>query len=179
MLVIAPGLVLVLLACGLLELVRRAPARGLTSLHLGPLGLSAAAVSSAGVPALAWTALKVGALSFGGGFVIIPLMQGDAVHTFHWMSNGQFLNAVALGQVTPGPVVATIAAVGYAAHGLGGGLLAGAVAFAPSFSFILLLGGRFERLRQNARRARVSRRRRPGGDRRDSRRGDRADGRAQ
>jgi chromate transporter len=47
-------------------------------------------------------------------------------------------------------VVATVAAVGYAAHGIGGGLLAAAVAFAPSFSFILLAGGRFERLRANA-----------------------------
>jgi chromate transporter len=76
-------------------------------------------------------------------------MQGDAVHTYHWMSTSQFLNAVALGQVTPGPVVATVAAVGYAAHGLPGGLLAAAVAFLPSFSFILLGGSRFERFRAN------------------------------
>ncbi len=74
-------------------------------------------------------------------------MQGDAVDTYHWMTNAQFLNAVALGQITPGPVVGTIAAVGYAAHGIGGGLFAAAVAFAPSFSFILLGGQRFERLR--------------------------------
>ena len=77
-------------------------------------------------------------------------MQGDAVHTYHWMTNAQFLNAVALGQITPGPVVATVAAVGYAAHGLLGGVLAAAVAFTPSFSFILLGGSRFERLRSNA-----------------------------
>jgi chromate transporter len=81
--------------------------------------------------------------------VIIPLMQGDAVHVYHWMNNAQFLNAVALGQITPGPVVATVAAVGYAAHGLLGGVIAALVAFAPSFSFILLGGGRFERLRGN------------------------------
>ena len=55
-------------------------------------------------------------------------MQSDAVHTYHWMSNAQFLNGVALGQVTPGPVVATVAAVGYAAHGVPGGLLAALVA---------------------------------------------------
>ena len=76
-------------------------------------------------------------------------MQGDAVHTYHWMSNGQFLNAVALGQVTPGPVVSTVAAVGYAAHGLAGGLLAAAVAFTPSFAFVLLGGRRFQALRGN------------------------------
>ena len=83
--------------------------------------LPVAAASTGGIGALAWTAFKVGALSFGGGFVIIPLMQQDAVHVYHWMSDAQFLNAVALGQVTPGPVVATVAAVGYAAHGVGGG----------------------------------------------------------
>jgi chromate transporter len=82
--------------------------------------------------------------------VIVPLMQADAVHTYHWMTDAQFLNAVALGQITPGPVVATVAAVGYAAHRLGGGALAAAVAFAPSFSFILLGGGRFERLRSGS-----------------------------
>ena len=67
-------------------------------------------------------------------------MQGDAVHAYHWMSNSEFLNAVALGQVTPGPVVATVAAVGYGAYGIPGGLLAALVAFLPSFSFILLGG---------------------------------------
>jgi chromate transporter len=78
-------------------------------------------------------------------------MQSDAVHTYHWMSEGQFLNAVALGQVTPGPVVHTVAAVGYAAAGVPGGLLAALVAFAPSFSFVLIGAARFERLLANAR----------------------------
>ena len=146
---IGPYLVLVLLACGLFELVRRGWFSGASALIWKPAALTTAAASSGGIGALAWTALKVGALSFGGGFVIIPLMQDDAVNVYHWMTNAQFLNAVALGQVTPGPVVATVAAVGYAAHGIGGGLLAAAVAFAPSFSFILLGGGRFERLRGN------------------------------
>ena len=109
----------------------------------------AAVAATGGVGDLIWMAFKVGALSFGGGFVIVPLMQGDAVHAFHWMTNAEFLNAVALGQVTPGPVVATTAAVGYGAFGIGGGLLAAFVAFVPSFSFILLGGDRFERLRGN------------------------------
>ena len=90
-----------------------------------------------GLAAVAWVALKVGALSFGGGFVIIPLMQHDAVNTYHWMTAGQFLTAVALGQVTPGPVVQTVAVIGYAAAGVGGGLLASLVAFTPSFCFVL------------------------------------------
>ncbi len=96
-----------------------------------------------------WVALKVGALSFGGGFVIIPLMQADAVHRYHWMTGTQFLNAVALGQITPGPVVQTVSVVGYAAAGVGGALLAALFAFAPSFALVLTVGRHFEALRIN------------------------------
>jgi chromate transporter len=143
---IGPYLVLVLLGCGLLELsVGTRVAAAVVALPL-PF-----AVGVGGFGALAWVAFKVGALSYGGGFVIVPLMQGDAVHTYHWMSSTAFLNAVALGQVTPGPVVATVAAVGYAAHGLGGGVMAAAIAFAPSFLLMTLGGGQFERLRGDRR----------------------------
>jgi chromate transporter len=76
-------------------------------------------------------------------------MQHDAVTTYHWMTGTQFLNAVALGQVTPGPVVLTTAVVGYAAKGLRGGLFATLIAFAPSFAFVLLGAPRFDRLRAN------------------------------
>jgi chromate transporter len=82
--------------------------------------------------------------------VIIPLMQSDAVRRYHWLSDGQFLYAVALGQITPGPVVHTVAVVGYAAAGLGGGLLAAAVAFAPSFLFVIFGAPHFDALRSNA-----------------------------
>ena len=140
-------LALVLVGCGAVELVRRHGGVAGRASSATPLAL----VTHGGLGALAWTALKVGALSFGGGFVIIPLMQGDAVHVYHWMTNAQFLNAVALGQVTPGPVVATVAAVGYAAHGLTGGAMAATIAFTPSFLFILLAGHHFERLRENPR----------------------------
>jgi chromate transporter len=142
--------VVALLACGLTELaLRRRVLPGLTS-GAGSVGLLVpASIFRGGIGALAWTALKVGALSFGGGFVIVPLMQADAVHTYHWMTNAQFLNAVALGQITPGPVVATVAAVGYAAHGIAGGVLAAVVAFSPSLAFVLCGGGRFDRVRQN------------------------------
>ncbi len=172
-------LVAVLLACGLLEwLVRRTapagagadrPADGRPGAgqaaepdagrHDSPgsgrpsglLPLAAAGVLTAGVfGSLAWVALKVGALSFGGGFVIIPLMQHDAVHTYHWMTTSQFLSAVALGQVTPGPVVQTVAVVGYAAAGLAGGLFAAIIAFAPSFAMVLAGGPHFDRFRRSA-----------------------------
>jgi chromate transporter len=142
---IGQWLVLVLLACGAVELVlqRSAP-------KAAPL-LLAATPAMGGLLALAWVAFKVGALSYGGGFVIIPLMQSDAVGHYHWMTSAQFLNAVALGQVTPGPVVQTVAVVGYAARGVGGALLAAVVAFTPSFAFILVGGERFDRVRRDER----------------------------
>ncbi|MFC5662731.1 chromate efflux transporter [Kitasatospora misakiensis] len=163
-----PWLVLVLIAAGLTEIAVRGRGRGRgpsngpapdgrtggmggraagLPLATGPLALGALG----GLGAVAWVAFKVGALSYGGGFVIIPLMRDDAVHRYHWMTDGQFLNAVALGQVTPGPVVHTVAVVGYAAAGIAGGLLAAAVAFAPSFLFVILGGRHFDRLRADRR----------------------------
>ncbi len=145
---LGPWLVLVLVGCGIAELaVHARPSRA--AVHYWPL--LALASDPGGSGALAWTALKVGALSFGGGFVIVPLMQADAVSTYHWMTHEQFLSAVALGQITPGPVVQTVAAVGYAAGGIAGGLFAAAVAFAPSFGFVIVGAGHLERLRQNER----------------------------
>ena len=144
------SLILVLLLCGVTEsFARGAGASRRSTLAFAPAVL--APIAPGGLVALAWVALKVGALSYGGGFVIIPLMQHDVVSTYHWMSGAQFLSAVALGQITPGPVVQTVAAVGYAASGLKGGLLASLVAFAPSFGFVLVGAPHFQRLRTNSR----------------------------
>ena len=149
---VGPWLVVVLIGCGLIELARTAlPGPGRLGAHLWPVVAGAATTATGGALALVWTAFKVGALSYGGGFVIIPLMQGDAVRHYHWMTDAQFLDAVALGQITPGPVVQTVAVVGYAAAGLAGGLLAAAVAFTPSFLFVLVGAPRFDRLRHNPR----------------------------
>jgi chromate transporter len=112
--------------------------------------LAGAAAGGGVLAAVAWVAFKVGALSFGGGFVIIPLMRADAVGR-GWMTSTQFLNAVALGQITPGPVVQTVSAVGYAAAGVGGGLLAALVAFSPSFAFVLGGARYFSALRSSGR----------------------------
>jgi chromate transporter len=149
---VGPWLVLVLAFCGVIEATVRRPGwppadRGVRTFF--PLAV-APALAVGGLGAVAWVAFKVGALSYGGGFVIIPLMQHDAVHAYHWMSDAQFLNAVALGQVTPGPVVHTVAVVGYAAGGIGAALLASLIAFAPSFVFVLAGAPRFDRLRANS-----------------------------
>jgi chromate transporter len=129
-----PFVVVALLVCGFVEVMTT---RFANVPAFSPFIVAAGAASVGSLGALAWVAFKVGALSYGGGFVIIPLMQHDAVSVHHWMTDAQFLNAVALGQVTPGPVVLTVAAVGFAASGIGGAALATLVAFAPSFLFVL------------------------------------------
>ena len=148
-------LVLVILACGVFELAiqlaaERRDGAPLPGVMLAPV-VAAGAIGGGVLLSVAWVAFKVGALSFGGGFVIIPLMQADAVSHYHWMTGAQFLNAVALGQITPGPVVQTVAVVGYAAAGLAGGILASLVAFSPSFAFILLGADRFDQIRGDRR----------------------------
>jgi len=151
---IGPWLVLVLLGCGAVELAvrtrwRTSSARAVVLLPSPAKAVAAAAGAGVLLP-VAWTAFKVGALSFGGGFVIIPLMQADATG-HHWMTSAQFLNGVALGQITPGPVVQTVFTVGYAAAGIGGGLLASLIAFSPSFAFVLGGARHFDALRGNQR----------------------------
>ena len=147
---VGPWLVLVLLACGAVEItgrLRRSPAGPAA---IAPMPLMAIGTLGVGtLVSLTWVAFKVGALSYGGGFVIVPLMQSDTVNRYHWMTSAQFLNAVALGQITPGPVVQTVAVVGYAAAGLLGGVLAAIVAFSPSFVFVLVGARRFDQLRAN------------------------------
>ena len=134
---VGPLVLVVLLACGLVELLWR---RHGTALALAVLTLPE-------LPPLAWTALKVGALSFGGGFVTIPLMRADSLRN-DWLTAEQFANAVAYGQVTPGPVTHTVALVGWGAGGLAGAALASVIAFAPSFLFVLLGGRHFRVIRE-------------------------------
>ena len=138
-----------LLLCGAVEVGwRRLAGSGLS---IAPFpALIVAAATGGTLASLSWVAFKVGALSYGGGFVIIPLMQADAVERYGWMTDTEFLNAVALGQVTPGPVTHTVAAVGYAAAGVPGALVAALVAFAPSFAFVLVGARNFDRFLANA-----------------------------
>lgn len=134
---VGPWVLAVLLGSGLVEVALRLR---------GPAPIVWLA-GGAKIPALVWTAFKVGGLSFGGGLVIIPLMQHDVVHSHHWLTQSQFSDAVALGQLTPGPVVLTVSVVGYAVSGVAGAALAAVVAFTPSFAMVLAGAPFFDQLR--------------------------------
>jgi chromate transporter len=89
--------------------------------------------------------LKAGALLFGGGFAIIPLLGPDAIAQ-SWLTEEQFLDAIAIGQITPGPIVTTATFVGYAAGGWSGAIVATLAIFAPSFIFGMSLSNILQRL---------------------------------
>lgn len=91
--------------------------------------------------------LKAGAFMFGGGYVIVPLMETFAVDQTALMNRSQFLDGIALGQVTPGPILITATFVGFRAAGLFGSAVATAAIFLPSFVWILACAPYLPRLR--------------------------------
>ena len=88
---------------------------------------------------LALTLSKIGALAFGGGFTIIPMIQYEVVDHFQWVSTKEFLDGIAMGQVTPGPIMITAAFLGYKLSGVWGGAMATLAIFSPAFFIVTLL----------------------------------------
>ena len=89
---------------------------------------------------------KIGALAFGGGFTMIPLIQYEVVDHFQWLTTKEFLDGIALGQVTPGPIMITATFIGYKLSGLLGALIATVGIFSSSFFILILLIPHYDRL---------------------------------
>ena len=93
--------------------------------------------------------LKVGSFIFGGGLVIIPLLEFEVVENLGWLSRTEFLNGVAIGQISPGPVVLTAAFVGYKVAGIWGAVTSTVAIFTPSFLFIMVAAPLLQKVRNN------------------------------
>ena len=91
---------------------------------------------------------KIGALAFGGGFTMIPLIQYEVVDHFHWLTTKEFLDGIALGQITPGPIMITATFIGYKLSGFFGALIATVGIFSSSFFILMLLIPHYDRLRR-------------------------------
>jgi chromate transporter len=98
---------------------------------------------------LAFIFLRIGAVTFGGGFVMIPEIQAEVVNSHHWLTHQEFADATALGQITPGPVLIMATFVGYRVAGTIGALLATIAVFLPSFLMTIAAGSSFRRFRAN------------------------------
>ncbi len=94
--------------------------------------------------------LKIDLFAFGGGFAALPLMFHEIVEVRSWMDSGRFLNGIALGQVTPGPIVITATFVGYMLYGLLGAVVATVSVFLPSFLIVVGAVPYFDKLRRSA-----------------------------
>jgi len=92
--------------------------------------------------------LKVGALTFGGGLTMIAFMQEQVVSQFHWLTPQEFIDGLALGQFTPGPILMVAAYVGYKVAGVAGAVIGGAAAFLPSFVMMLVILPALDRIRK-------------------------------
>ncbi len=122
------------------------------------LGIGAVIVAVLAVAASAWSLgsdvgalslalFKIGAVAFGNGTTIIPLIQADVVDAHHWLTLNQFADGIALGQITPGPFLITAAFIGYKMGGVFGATLATFAIFSPSFAMTLVFTELFARVR--------------------------------
>ena len=93
--------------------------------------------------------LRIGSITFGGGFVMIPLIESEVVNSHHWLTHQEFADATALGQVTPGPVLISAAFIGYQVAGTLGALVATTSIFLPSFLMTIVAGASLRRFRDN------------------------------
>jgi chromate transporter len=130
---------------GLWSWGRRGEHGGVAAGGMAILGVVPLAVLGIGqMPALAWVFLKTGALLFGGGYVLVPLLEPEVLAR-GWLTKAQFLDGVALGQATPGPIVTSSAFVGYRVSGVVGALVATAAIYLPAFLIVLAASGPFVR----------------------------------
>jgi chromate transporter len=151
------------IAAGLLMIVLGAPPRrlarlsrrGAGALQLLPLlgrparALAAAAAGAGTLVALGLFFLKAGAFIFGSGLAIVPFLREGVVVQHHWLTDRQFLDAVSIGLITPGPVVITATFIGYLVAGLPGALVATLAIFAPIYAGVVLPGSWFVRHKDN------------------------------
>jgi chromate transporter len=98
---------------------------------------------------LATIFLRIGSITFGGGFVMIPLIEAEVVDSHHWLTHQEFVDATALGQITPGPVLITATFIGYRTAGTLGALVATISIFLPSFLMMVVAGSSLARFHTN------------------------------
>ncbi len=121
------------------------------ALLMTPVVHASAAAGSVAVSLtqLGWSFLKIGAVLFGSGYVLIAFLEGEFVESLGWLTQQQLLDAVAMGQFTPGPVLSTATFVGYVMAGVPGAVVASLAIFLPSFIFVAALNPLIPKMRQS------------------------------
>ena len=151
------GAGLLMMLTRLVSILRDSPGKGLpfmSVLLLPTLGTSSSLGGGAAASAIAVGAwplffffLKIGTVLYGSGYVLLAILQADLVDRWHWLSSNQLLDAVAVGQITPGPLFTTATFIGYLLAGKAGALVATVGIFLPSFLMVAVSGPFIPRLR--------------------------------
>jgi chromate transporter len=123
---------------------------GIFFLPLGTAGILSVPSAPFGLPLLFLTFLKIGAVLYGSGYVLLAFLRADFVTRFGWLSDHQLMDAIAVGQVTPGPLFTTATFIGYLLGGVWGALLATLGIFLPSFIFVAVSNPLIPRMRSSA-----------------------------
>lgn len=148
----------IFLGSGVLAVAIKAPPKvGGSNAMLGVLPLPlwsitglAGPASGATLWAITWYFAEAGAFVFGSGLAIVPFLHGGVVTRFHWLTDQQFLDAVAVAMITPGPVVITVAFIGHLVAGPVGAGVAALATFGPCFLFTVIPAPYFRRFSKNA-----------------------------
>lgn len=119
-------------------------------LPISGLGIVSAASAPFGLPLLFVTFLKIGSVLYGSGYVLLAFLRADLIVRFGWLTDRQLIDAIAIGQVTPGPVFTTATFIGYVLGGMPGALLATLGIFLPSFIFVAISNPLIPRMRNSA-----------------------------
>lgn len=98
---------------------------------------------------LSWVFLKIGTFTFGGGIVIIPMIENEVVNNYGWLTKAEFIDAITLGQITPGPIIISATFIGYKVCGIVGATIATASVILPSFIMICLATEAIKKFREN------------------------------
>ena len=115
-----------------------------------PVAAGVAGASAITLPGLFWIFFKIGSVLFGSGYVLLAFLRADLVERLGWLTEAQLIDAIAVGQVTPGPVFTTATFIGYVLAGPSGALVATAGIFLPAFVFVALSGPLVPRLRASS-----------------------------
>jgi chromate transporter len=145
--------ILLFLACGVLYMLIKAPPKGLKKPSVLPISIFVGSGfwnhGGKTLEQIAWFFAKAGAFVFGSGLAIVPFLHGGVVKEFGWLNEHQFVDAVAVAMITPGPVVITVGFIGYLAAGFPGACVAALATFLPCYVFTVALAPSFKKIAKN------------------------------